>query len=91
MQKKIFSIYIPGTDFNNYQSNTINGRIDCSVILAGMFHKWQVVDQYIYIAFYYFSVLLNQSLTNFNFSAIINRLPQKNLLEIFWYSKESGM
>lgn len=48
MQKKIFSIYIPGTDFNNYQSNPINGQIDCNVILAGMFHKC-LVDQYIYI------------------------------------------
>lgn len=64
-----------------------------------MFHKWQVVDQdiyiytytYIYMTFYYFFVLLNQSLTNFNFSPIINRIPQESLLEIFWYSKESGM
>ena len=71
-----------------------------------MFRKWQVVDQdiyiyiyiyihththiYIYIAFYYFFVLLNQSLINFNFSPIINRIPQENLLKIFWYSKESG-
>lgn len=65
MQKKIFSIYIPGTDFNNYQSNTINGQIDCNVILAGMFHKCRIVDQYMYIGFYYFSVLLNLSLLNF--------------------------
>lgn len=99
MQKKVFSVYIPGTDFNNYQSNAINGWIDCNVILAGMFHKWQVVDQdiyiytytYIYMTFYYFFVLLNQSLTNFNFSPIINRIPQESLLKIFWYSKESGM
>lgn len=90
MQKKIFSIYIPGTDFNNYQSNTIIGQIDCNVILAGMFHKCQIVDQYIYIAFYYFSVLLNQSLTDFYFSPK-NRLPQKNLFKIFWYSNESEM
>lgn len=70
MQKKIFSIYIPGTNFNNYQSNTVNGQIDCNVILAGMFHKCQDVDQYIYRDFYYFSVLLNQSLINLYFSPI---------------------
>lgn len=46
--KRIFSICIPGTDFNN-QSNIMNGQIDCSVILASMFHKCQVVDQYIHI------------------------------------------
>lgn len=92
MQEKIFSIYIPGTDFNNnYQSNTINGQIDCNVILAGMFHKCQVVDQYIYIAFSYFSVLLNEYPINFYFNPIISRLPQENIFEIFWYSNESRL
>lgn len=46
--KRKYFQYISGTDFNNYQSNTINGQIDCSLIVAGMFHKCQVVDQYIY-------------------------------------------
>lgn len=50
--KNIFNI-ISGANFNNYQSNTINGQIDCTVILAGMFHKCQVVDQYIYIIYIY--------------------------------------
>lgn len=65
-------------------------KLTANVILAGMFHKCQIVDQYIYIAFYYFSVLLNQSLTDFYFSPK-NRLPQKNLFKIFWYSNESEM
>jgi hypothetical protein len=51
MQKKIFSIYIPGTDFSNYQSNPIHGQTDCAVIRAGVRHECQVVDQYIYTAF----------------------------------------
>lgn len=39
--KKIFSIYIPGTDINNHH-DALDGQTDCPVVLAGVLCECQV-------------------------------------------------